>query len=82
MPPVSAHNLAWQGSPVMIDVHAPSQPRLRVASHTNEYVGALRAKVARLMGGACPKRVRLLHAGERREPARLGRGQGGLGVQG
>lgn len=64
MPPVPSHQLSWQGSPVMVDVHGQQQPRMRVSSHTNEYVGALRAKVARLLGGASPKRVRLFHAGE------------------
>jgi hypothetical protein len=64
MPPVPAHRLSWLGSPVMVDVHGPQQPRMRVASHTNEYVGALRTTVARLLGGVPPSRVRMLHAGE------------------
>ncbi|KAI8477153.1 MAG: hypothetical protein J3K34DRAFT_455469 [Monoraphidium minutum] len=65
MPPVPAHRLSWQGSPVMVDVHGQQQPRMRLASHTNEYVGSLRAKVARaLLGGAPVKRVRMFQGGK------------------
>lgn len=65
MPPVPAHRLSWQGSPVMVDIHGQQQPRMRVSSHTNEYVGSLRSKIARLCQGASPKRVRLFHSGAR-----------------
>ena len=68
MPPVPSHQLSWQGSPVMVDFHGQQQPRMRVASHTNEYVGSLRAKEAPLLG-ASAKRVRMLYAGERRGAA-------------
>lgn len=65
MPPIPAHKLSWQGSPVMVDVHGQQQPRMRVASHSNEYIGSLRSKVARLIQGCTSaKRVRLFHAGE------------------
>jgi hypothetical protein len=64
MPPIPAHKMSWQGTPVMVDIHGQQQPRMRLQSHTNEYMGMLRSKVAARMQGATPKRVRLFKAGE------------------
>jgi hypothetical protein len=76
MPPIPAHKMSWQGTPVMVDVHGQQQPRMRVHSHANEYVGALRAKVAARMQGATPQRVRLFQGGAGAVGKRAGPGAG------
>jgi len=63
MPPLPAHRHSWQGTPILIDIHGQQQPRMRVQSHTNEYMGSLRARVASFMQGAAPQRVRLFQSG-------------------
>lgn len=63
MPPVPAHNRAWRGSPVMLEVQREGTNRLRVHSHDNEYIGLLRERIARHM--ACSaKNVRMICMGE------------------
>jgi hypothetical protein len=63
MPPVPAHNRAWRGSPVMLELQREGTSRLRVFTHDNEYIGLLRERVARHM--ACSaKNVRMITMGE------------------
>eukprot|EP00883_Tetradesmus_obliquus_P015009 jgi/Sobl393_1/8113/SZX59989.1 len=50
MPPVPAHRLAWRGTPWALDVSRDGASRLRLASHSNEYVGLLRQRMARQVG--------------------------------
>lgn len=64
MPPVPAHHLAWRGTRVQLDVQQqPGNTRLRVTSHSNEYVGLLRERIARQLGCGS-KHVRLILLGE------------------
>lgn len=63
MPPVPAHHVSWHGTPVVVDVQGTGSGRIRVASHTNEYMGMLRCRVAKQLG--CPsKQVRLFYGGK------------------
>jgi hypothetical protein len=63
MPPVPAHNRAWRGSPVTLEVQREGTNRLRVQSHDNEYIGLLRERIARHMGCSA-KNVRMICMGE------------------
>lgn len=61
MPAVPAHHLGWRGTPLQLEVQQPSTNRLRVTSHSNEYVGLLRERIARQLGcGANQVRIVLL----------------------
>lgn len=71
MPPVPAHNRAWRGSPVMLELQREGTSRLRVFTHDNEYIGLLRERVARHM--ACSaKNVRMITMGESSAVSLLG----------
>jgi hypothetical protein len=50
MPPVPAHRLAWRGTPWVLDIQRDGASRLRLSSHSNEYVGLLRVRLAKQMG--------------------------------
>ncbi|KAF6260179.1 hypothetical protein COO60DRAFT_1700419 [Scenedesmus sp. NREL 46B-D3] len=50
MPPVPAHRLAWRGTPWVLDIQRDGASRLRLASHSNEYVGLLRERLAQQIG--------------------------------
>lgn len=63
MPPVPAHHLAWRGTPLHLDVQQQGVSRLKVISHSNEYVGLLRQRIARQLGCGA-KHVRMLLLGE------------------
>ncbi len=62
MPPVPAHAHSWRGIRIVVDLQASGPGRLRVPSHSNEYMGMLRAKVAKAMG-CSPAHVRLFCSG-------------------
>jgi hypothetical protein len=62
MPPVPAHRLAWRGMPLSLEVQRDGAPRLRLCSHSNEYVGRLRERMARAVGCA-PKHLRIFLLG-------------------
>jgi hypothetical protein len=67
MPPVPAHVLSWQGNPVGVDVGLPqghpAGQRVKLACHSNQYIGLVRFEVARVLGCA-PNRVRMFAFGE------------------
>lgn len=63
MPPVPAHNRAWRGTPILLEVQRDGSARLRVTSHDNEYIGLLRERLARHMGCSA-KNVRMFSLGE------------------
>lgn len=62
MPPVPAHNRAWRGTPVTLEVQRDGATRLRVTSHDNEYIGLLRERLASHMGCSA-KNVRMFTMG-------------------
>ena len=63
MPPVPAHNRAWRGTPITLEVQREGAARMRVTSHVNEYVGLLRERLARTMGCSA-RNVRMFSMGE------------------
>ncbi len=67
MPPVPAHHCSWRGTPVLVDLQGSTgssgNGRWRVASHSNEYMGTLRANIAQHLN-CSPKQVRLFYTGE------------------
>lgn len=65
LPPVPEHSASWRGSALMLEVHSAQQPRMRLQSHANEYIGWVRARVAVKVSALSPQRVRLFHAGGR-----------------
>jgi hypothetical protein len=50
MPPVPAHRLAWRGTPWLLEIQRDGASRLRLTSHSNEYVGLLRERLAQQIG--------------------------------
>lgn len=70
-PPVPAHALAWRGTPLTIELQQTGTTRQRISSHSNEYVGHLRARLAQQMG-CSPQCVRLFLLGEHCGVARAG----------
>jgi protein-disulfide isomerase-like protein with CxxC motif len=71
MPATPVHAAAFQGAGLKLEVTwqggKPSGSRARLHAHANEYVGALRRRVAAKMG-AQPAHVRLLSNGARPRP--------------
>jgi hypothetical protein len=63
MPPVPAHRLAWRGTPWGLDIQRDGASRLRLASHSNEYVGLLRERLAKQIGCSMAN-VRMFCLGE------------------
>lgn len=81
MPPVPEHRHSWRGTPLVLDIQREGASRMRLTSHSNEYVGLLRERLARQLG-CSSKNVRMLYMGESRA-FQLGRGfecTGFLGV--
>lgn len=72
MPPVPAHMLSGQGAPVPIELQA-EPAKHKIMSHTHEYVGVLRRKVAHKLGQE-PARVRLFNGGEAERAGETKRG--------
>jgi hypothetical protein len=63
MPPVPAHRLAWRGTPWVLDIQRDGASRLRLTSHSNEYVGLLRERLAQQIGCSI-QNVRMFCMGE------------------
>jgi len=63
MPPVPAHCLAWRGTPLVLEIQRDGASRIRLVSHSNEYVGLLRERLAQ-HAGCNAKNVRMFYSGE------------------
>eukprot|EP00775_Hariotina_reticulata_P001572 gene1572-1911_t len=62
MPPVPAHCLAWRGTPLALEIQRDGASRIRLISHSNEYVGLLRERLAQQVG-CNAKNVRMFYSG-------------------